>query len=252
MHCDASRSYHPPPCGVLHPHGCCCVAAGLGVRACYWGGVVSVVISLCDLTGNMAQPWVDAGHDVILVDPQHGMDNTEGRITRLARTVLEAMPELGEVIRSGEVAAVFGFPPCTDMAVSGARWFETKRLADPAFFGKAIDVAEQCRTLGVLSGAPWFVENPVSTLAQVFGKPDHWFHPWHYAALEPNDNYTKRTNLWAGGGFIMPAKQVEPALGEPDNRIHMAAPGPERANFRSATPMGFARAVFNTNARVTL
>lgn len=37
-------------------------------------------------------------------------------------------------------------------------------------------------------------------------------------------------------------------LGEPDNRIHAAAPGPERANFRSATPRGFAEAVFQANA----
>lgn len=34
----------------------------------------------------------------------------------------------------------------------------------------------------------------------------------------------------------------------PDNRIHDAPPGEDRANFRSATPMGFARAVFGANA----
>jgi len=209
---------------------------------------MSIIISLCDLTGNMTQPWADAGYEVLLVDPQHNTDNAKGNTTRLAKTILQAMPELGNIIRSGEVAAVFGFPPCTDLAVSGARWFEAKRLADPAFFGKAIDIAEQCRTIGVLSGAPWFVENPVSTLSQVFGKSNHHFQPWHYTALEPADNYTKRTNLWTGGEFIMPAKQIDPTLDHPDNRIHMAPPGAERANFRSATPMGFARAVFNANS----
>ena len=42
MHCDASRSYHPPPCGVLHPHGGCCVAAGLGVRDNLLGELMSI------------------------------------------------------------------------------------------------------------------------------------------------------------------------------------------------------------------
>jgi hypothetical protein len=36
-------------------------------------------------------------------------------------------------------------------------------------------------------------------------------------------------------------------IGEPDNRIHAAPPGPERSNFRSATPRGFAQATFEAN-----
>ena len=30
------------------------------------------VVSLCDLTGHMVQPWVDAGYHAVLIDPQHG------------------------------------------------------------------------------------------------------------------------------------------------------------------------------------
>ena len=157
------------------------------------------------------------------------------------------MPLIGELIRENAVALVFGFPPCTDMAVSGARWFESKRQADPMFQAKAVMVAEQCRTVGRLSGAPWFVENPVSVLSRAFGKPQHTFHPADYTAWEPEDNYTKKTCLWAGGGFTMPQPARDPSLGAADNRIHFASPGPERANFRSATPMGFARAVHAAN-----
>lgn len=208
----------------------------------------SVVISLCDLTGNATKPWQDAGYEVILVDPQHGTTRQEGPVLRFAGTVEDAMPMLGEVIRTRHVAMVFGWPPCTDMAVSGARWFAAKREADPMFQAKAVAVAEQCRTVGRLSGAPWSVENPVSVLSRVFGKASHYFDPCDFTALEPADNYTKRTCLWTGGGFVMPAPQKDPALGPPDDRIHKAAPGPERENFRSATPMGFARAVFAANA----
>lgn len=170
-------------------------------------------------------------------------------MTRLALTVDGAMPFLSNLFRDFGIAAVFAFPPCTDMAVSGARWFASKREADPMFQAKAVAVAEQCRTIGRLSGAPWFVENPVSVLSRVFGKPDHWFHPADFTALEPGDNYTKRTNLWTGGGFVMPAPARDASLSAPDDRIHKAPPGPDRENFRSATPLGFARAVFAANAR---
>jgi hypothetical protein len=213
---------------------------------------MKAVISLCDLTGNMTKPWVEAGYKAVLVDPQHGTTRVEGSVARFAGTIEDAMDDIGEMIQRGEVAMVFGFPPCTDMAVSGARWFEAKRAADRMFQAKAVMIAEQCRTIGRLSGAPYLVENPVSVLASAFGKPQHTFHPADYTAYEPGDNYTKKTCLWTGGGFVMPAPAKDPSLGAPDNRIHFASPGPERANFRSATPMGFARAVFTANHRPAL
>jgi hypothetical protein len=49
-----------------------------------------------------------------------------------------------------------------------------------------------------------------------------------------------------------PLRAYSRLWGAPDNRIHFASPGPERANFRSATPMGFARAVFAANGRPEL
>lgn len=206
-----------------------------------------VVVSLCDLTGNFVRPWVDAGYRAVTVDPQHGTTRFEDGILKCAQTIEEALPALGAYLRNDTIALVAGFPPCTDMAVSGARWFEAKRQADPMFQAKAVAVAEQCRTFGQLSGAPWFVENPVSVLSRAFGKADHIFNPHDYTAWEPADNYTKRTCLWTGGGFVMPEPDRDPALGYPDDRIHKAPPSDERANFRSATPMGFARAVFAAN-----
>lgn len=213
---------------------------------------MKTVISLCDLTGNMVRPWVEAGYNAVLVDPQHGTTSTDGVVTKFAGTIEDVLPWAGELIRAGEVAMIFGFPPCTDMAVSGARWFKNKYAADSLFQAKAVMVAEQCRTMGRLSGAPWMVENPVSVLASAFGKSSYSFHPADFTAYEPGDNYTKKTCLWTGGGFQMPAPAKDETLGAPDNRIHFASPGPERANFRSATPMGFARAVFDANQSIAL
>lgn len=210
---------------------------------------MSVVISLCDLTGRLVEPWVDAGHDAVLVDPQHGFSSSDGRITKLAMTVQEALPHLAHLVLAGSVVLVAGFPPCTELAGSGARWWGSKRTADPMFQARAVAVAEQCRTFGQASGAPWFVENPSGALSSVFGPADHTFHPWEYTLLEPADNYTKLTCLWTGNGFQMPPRQHDTTLGPPDNRIHFAAPGPQRANFRSVTPAGFARAVYAANAK---
>lgn len=49
-------------------------------------------------------------------------------------------------------------------------------------------------------------------------------------------------------GFVMPKPFRDNSLGNPDNRIHLAPPSADRANFRSATPMGFSMAVFLANA----
>ena len=204
-----------------------------------------IIVSFCDYTGKFVQPWVENGYRAILIDPQHEPGvTTDGRITRVGRIIDH--PETYEVLRWAlpYVCFVGGFPPCTDVAVSGSRWFDEKRKADPHFQAKAALVAEQCRFYGKLSGAPWVFENPVSVFSSIFGKPTFTFQPWHYTGYCPEDNYTKTTCLWAGNNFRLPPPLVAQGLPEPDDRIHRAAPGPERANFRSATPLGFSLAVF--------
>jgi hypothetical protein len=208
-------------------------------------------IFLCDITGKMGEPWLRAGYRIVLVDPQHpaGINvSDDGMVVRIGDIITGAMGYIGNLIRAGDVVFVMGFPPCTEVAVSGARWWDAKRAKDPYFQAKAATVAEQCRTIGVLSGKAWAFENPVSAFSHIFGKPQHTFHPHHFTRWCANDNYTKKTCLWTGGGFVMPAPEPSWWLGAPDNRIHDAQPGPERANFRSATPIGFARAVFRANA----
>lgn len=206
------------------------------------------VLLLCNLTDAMGEPWSTAGYKVIMVDPQHVFTTTEGNVTRFGGTIVEAMPLIGGLIRSNRVAFVAGFPPCTDVAVSGARWFVGKRKEDPWFQAKAAVVAEQCRSIGELSGAPWFWENPVGVLSAVFGEADHSFDPCDYTGYCAEDNYTKKTLLRTGGGFVMPAPFRDATLGPPDDRIFKAPPGPGRANFRSAFPRGFSQAVFLANA----
>lgn len=188
----------------------------------------------------MVQPWLEAGYRAITVDLQE-QDNPHPLRTHIARDVREIT-----LTPSNNIAAVFAFPPCTHLAVSGARWFKDKGL--PALI-EGLSIVNACRELCEALGAPYMIENPVSTLSTYWRKPDHIFHPWQYTAHEPADNYTKKTCLWTGNGFVMPAPAVTAGLGAPDDRIHKAPPSAERGDIRSATPMGFARAVFEANAR---
>ena len=195
-----------------------------------------LVLSLFDLTGNMVKPWAEAGFDTLCVDIQR--DGTD---------ILKWLPP------RREYQIVFAFPPCDHIAVSGARWFkDDERDKGLAGLAKSIELVERARDICEWSGAPWMIENPKSVLSTHWRKPDHKFHPHQFTGLEPSDNYTKETWLWTGGGFVMPDPFPLMDAGEPDDRIHKAPPGPDRANFRSATPMGFARAVFNANFRSTL
>lgn len=204
-----------------------------------------VAIFLYDLTGNMARPWLEAGYECWIVDMQHKLGvHRDGRLVRVGADIRNGWMPPREII--DRVAFAAAFPPCTHVAVSGARWFKGKGLRKLALSVDLFATAsELCEWLGV----PYIIENPASTMSTYWRKPDYIFHPHHFTGLEPDDNYTKTTCLWAGGGFVMPESNQDFTLGKPDNRIHAAPPGDERANFRSATPMGFSRAVFAVNGK---
>lgn len=196
-----------------------------------------MILSLCDRTGVMVRPWAEAGYDCLCVDIQH-QDRIEGSIAFVGADVTDYLPPLTEY------RMVFAFPPCTNLAVSGARWFRDKGLKGLC---DGLRVVEACRRICEWSGAPYLIENPVSTLSTYWRKPDHIFDPCDYGGYltPPGDRYTKRTCLWTGNGFVMPAKRpVEPAE---KSLIHHMPPSPDRGDLRSVTPEGFARAVFEAN-----
>jgi hypothetical protein len=211
-----------------------------------------VVISLFDNSGTMALPWAENGYECWIVDIQHrpGLDKDDSDfgyapINRIGADIRDGW-EIPEEIQ-GRVAFVSAFPPCDHLAVSGARWFKGKGLRALeeaiALFATAAEVCEA-------SGAPYLIENPVSTISTYWRKPDYSFSPHQYTGYAREDNFTKKTCLWTGGGFVMPEPYQDPLLGDPDDRIHKAGPGPQRKNFRSATPAGFAKAVYESNSQI--
>lgn len=202
-----------------------------------------VIVSLCDLSGNMVRPWAQAGYHCICIDLQHSI-----RADRVERVGLGSITYRWGDARAmtladfPHIARVFAFPPCTDIAGSGARDFATKGLRR---FIDALEIVESCRMFAANTGAAWMLENPVGRLSTAWRKPDFYFDPCDYG-----DPYTKKTCLWTGGGFIMPAKnRVEPTEG---SKMHLLPPSDDRANLRSETPMGFANAVFLANVPLSL
>ncbi len=199
------------------------------------------VLSLFDRTGNMVKPWAEAGYDCWCVDSQHeGGYYRVGNITEIGADLLRWQLPVPK-----RYAIVFAFPPCTHLAVSGARWWAGKGLR--ALAG-AIELVARAAEICEESGAPWMIENPIGALASHWRKPDAKFDPCDYGGyLEPpGDAYTKRTCLWTGNGFVVPVpKPVFPYEG---SRMHLLPPSEDRANLRSETPMGFARAVYLANA----
>jgi hypothetical protein len=198
-----------------------------------------LVLSLCDRTGIMVLPWLDAGYRCMIVDTQHPKgSHTEGRLTKVGADISTWLPP------REDYAACFAFPPCTHLAISGARWFKDKGLGALI---EGLTLVERSRCIAEWTGAPWLLENPSGTLSTYWRKPDHTFNPSDYGGYLPDggDAYTKLTCLWTGGGFVMPEKRpVEPVEG---SRMHLLGPSAERANLRSVTPEGFARAVFAAN-----
>lgn len=197
----------------------------------------SICLFLCDHSTIMAQPWLAAGHECWCVDLLHPAGiSREGNLVRVGCDLRHWIPP------RREYQFAFAFPPCTDQAVSGARWFPDKGLAGLA---GAVELVERCRDILEWCGCPWGLENPVSTMSSYWRKPDYSFDPCDYG-----DPYTKKTCLWTGGGFIMPPKnRVEPTLG---SKMHLLPPSAGRAALRSVTPAGFAMAVFEVNRPVAV
>ncbi|MEE8263245.1 MAG: hypothetical protein V3R83_12355 [Gammaproteobacteria bacterium] len=200
-------------------------------------------IGVYEQSGIMARCWVEKGYRAMCVDINCTPGLRDGVVYVRADMRCWIPPRF--VVEQG-VAFFAAFPPCTDLAVSGARWFQGKGLGKLA---EAIELFERAAFWAEWFGAPYLIENPVSTMSSYWRKPDHIFHPWQYCGHAAEDCYTKKTCLWTGHGFVMPGK-FHPTNVKPDDRIHKASPSDSRAMFRGITPAGFAKAVFLANQTV--
>jgi hypothetical protein len=121
-------------------------------------------------------------------------------------------------------------PPCTHLAVSGARWFPAKRASGEqqealAFVDLLLnaDIPRIC------------LENPISIISSVFRKPDQIIQPWMFGTGE-----VKATCLWLKNlPKLVPTDVVTGRVA----KVHLMPPGPNRWRERSRTVPGVALAM---------
>mgnify|MGYP003670211027 FL=1 len=233
-------------------------------------------IFLFDYTGIMAKPWADAGYLCYCFDGQHPQGVSKSNHKNILNvgawfsneiTGDESYLDVGKIINiTGiDISFVFGFPECTNLAVSGAAHFAKKRDENPFFQDEAMVLVRLTELLGENLGCTWALENPISVASTLWRKPDYKFHPYEYGGyleegdqhpiypeyIKPRDAYPKKTCIWSGNGFVMPEKKpVEVEPGFSDQHKKLGGKSLKTKNIRSATPRGFARAVFETNHKL--
>jgi len=119
-------------------------------------------------------------------------------------------------------------PPCTHLAVSGARWFKEKRKEQE-------EALQFVRRLLYADVPKIAIENPVSIISSRIRKPDQIIQPWQFGHGE-----TKATCLWLKGlPKLVPTRIVDGR----EARVHKMPPGPDRWKERSRTFQGIAEAM---------
>ena len=172
----------------------------------------------CEFSGVVRRAFRALGHDAWSCDLLPAEDGSEFHIQ-------------GDVMRFLPHAAfdlMICHPPCTHLAVSGARWFRHKQK----------EQAEALQFVGWLLGAPIphiALENPVSIISSHIRKPDQIVQPWQFGHGE-----TKATCLWLKN---LPPLQPTNIVEGREARVHRMPPGPDRWKERSRTYEGIAAAM---------
>jgi hypothetical protein len=136
--------------------------------------------------------------------------------------------DVRDIIDTQKWDLMIAHPPCTYLAVSGARWFKDR----PQQQVEALDF------VSYLMNAPIkhiCVENPISVISSAIRKPDQIIQPWMFGHGE-----TKSTCLWLKNlPKLVPTNIVEGR----EARIHHMPPSPKRGMDRSRTYPGIAEAM---------
>ena len=174
------------------------------------------VLVACEFSGVVRQAFRDRGHNAWSCDILPADDRSEYHIQD---DVLKHLIGWDLMI---------AHPPCTYLAVSGARWWKGREKEQQG----AIDFFMELWNAPIKKIC---IENPVGKISSAFRKPDQYVQPWEFGHGE-----TKKTGLWLKGlPVLVPTKIVDGR----ENRIHRMAPGPDRWKIRSKTYQGIADAM---------
>jgi len=175
------------------------------------------VLVACEFSGSVRRAFRARGHEAWSCDLLLAEDASP---YHMQGDALEALKQPWDLL--------IAHPPCTHLAVSGARWFHEKRA----------EQAEALAFVRALLNAPVphiCVENPVSIIASHIRPADQTIQPWQFGHGE-----TKATCLWLKNlPKLRPTQIVEGR----EARVHLMPPGPNRWKERSRTFQGIAEAM---------
>jgi len=174
------------------------------------------VLVACEFSGIVREAFARRGHDAVSCD--------------LLDTEMPGRHHRGDVrgILHDGWDLMVAHPPCTHLAVSGARWFARKRLER----AEALDFVQELMDAPIPRIA---IENPVSIISSNIRKPDQIIQPWQFGHGE-----TKATCLWLKG---LPKLKPTDVVHGREPRVHHAPPSPDRWKARSRTFAGIAEAM---------
>ncbi len=174
------------------------------------------VLVACEFSGIVRDAFLAAGHDAVSVD----LLPTEAPGPHLQVDVRDVLGDGWDLM--------VAFPPCTYLAVSGARWWA----------GRQREQREALAFVETLMAAPiqrWAIENPVGRISSAIRRPDQIVQPWQFGHGE-----TKATCLWLNGlPRLRPTRVVPGRVG----RVHWTPERRSRWRDRSRTLPGLALAL---------
>lgn len=187
------------------------------------------VLVACESSGQVRRAFRALGHDAWSCDILPADDGSEHHFTGDVRLVLDGYQAKGEYFPK-PWDLMIAHPPCTHLAVSGARHFAAKR-AD----GRQQEAIEFFLELARAPTPRIAIENPVCIMSSIWRKPDQVIQPWQYGHGE-----TKATCLWLKNlPPLVPTNIVEGR----EARIHKMPPSADRWKLRSETYSGIAIAM---------
>ena len=175
------------------------------------------VLVACEYSATVRDAFIARGHDAVSCDllPTEKPNNSHYQ------------GDVFDIINDGWDLMI-AHPPCTHLAVSGARWWK----------GKLQEQADALTFVAMLMNAPIqriALENPISKISTAIRKPDQIIQPWQFGHGE-----TKATCLWLKGlPKLVPTNVVEGR----EARIHKMPPSKDRWKERSRTYQGIADAM---------
>ena len=174
------------------------------------------ILVACEYSGIVRDAFIARGHDAMSCD--------------LLPTEKPGPHYRGDVrnILGDGWDMMIAHPPCTHLAVSGARWFADK-LAEQEI------ALEFVRLLMAAPIARIALENPISIISSRIRKPDQIIQPWQFGHGE-----IKATCLWLKGLPLLCATDI---VAGRVARVHRMPPGPDRWKERSRTYSGIAVAM---------